>query len=204
MRAEALVGALPDRLRGQTRERPYAARETIFRQGDPTRCLHVLRQGRVSLRRVLEDGTLVTIHVALPGETFAEAALFSETHHCDCVADEASVVATLPKADLLDLIASDAVFASSLVELLSYQVQALRSRLALRNIRSARQRVLIWLVMEGKDGVVHPGRPLKAIASEIGLSPEALYRTLAALERAGSIRRAGGRIEFSRDMIPIM
>lgn len=197
MIADALIDALPaHHLQRDMRERPYKAHESIFRQGDPTRFLHILRSGRVSLARVLQDGTLVTIHVAEPGETFAEAALFSETHHCDCIADEPSTVAVLPKEALLALMAADAAFATAFVRLLSRQVHDLRNRLAFRNIKSARDRVLTWLALAAKDGVVSPGRPLKAIASEIGLAPEVLYRTLASLEASGSVRRVDGRIEL--------
>jgi CRP/FNR family transcriptional regulator, dissimilatory nitrate respiration regulator len=39
---------------------------------------------------------------------------------------------------------------------------------------------------------------LKDLAAEIGLTHEALYRALAALERAGEVKRAGNRIMLVR------
>ena len=39
---------------------------------------------------------------------------------------------------------------------------------------------------------------LKDLANELGLTHEALYRTLAALERAGEIKRSKGRIILLR------
>jgi CRP-like cAMP-binding protein len=39
---------------------------------------------------------------------------------------------------------------------------------------------------------------LKDLAAEIGLTHEALYRTLAALERSGEISRKGERIRLAR------
>jgi DNA-binding Lrp family transcriptional regulator len=41
---------------------------------------------------------------------------------------------------------------------------------------------------------------LQDIASDLGLTREALYRTLASLERAGAIERAGGRILLKRSV----
>jgi CRP-like cAMP-binding protein len=39
---------------------------------------------------------------------------------------------------------------------------------------------------------------LKDLAAEIGLTHEALYRTLAALERSGEIKRKGEKIMLSK------
>jgi DNA-binding IclR family transcriptional regulator len=43
---------------------------------------------------------------------------------------------------------------------------------------------------------------LQDIASELGLTREALYRTLAGLERAGTIERAGDRILLKKSLGP--
>ena len=39
---------------------------------------------------------------------------------------------------------------------------------------------------------------IQDIASDLGLTREALYRTLASLERAGAIERAGARIRIKK------
>ena len=75
----------------------------------------------------------------------------------------------------------------------------LRTRIEQRNIRSARERVRHFLALNaGADGrtVALPGT-LKELAAELGLTHEALYRTLAALERAGEIKRGSGKIILS-------
>ncbi len=41
---------------------------------------------------------------------------------------------------------------------------------------------------------------LQDIASELGLSREVLYRTLADLERTGMIKRSGARIQLKRSV----
>jgi len=63
--------------------------------------------------------------------------------------------------------------------------------MGLRNIRSARDRVLQYLRLRaGIDGrsVTMEGQ-LQDIAAEIGMTREALYRTLAALEAQGLLTR---------------
>ena len=74
---------------------------------------------------------------------------------------------------------------------LAHQLQELRTRMELRNIRSARERLMQYLRLRaGIDGhtVAIEGQ-LQDIAAEIGVTREALYRTLAALEADGSIAR---------------
>ena len=72
----------------------------------------------------------------------------------------------------------------------------LRTRVEQRNIRSARERVRHFLMLNvGPDGrTVKLRGTLKDLAAEIGLTHEALYRTLASLERYGEITRKGERI----------
>ena len=76
----------------------------------------------------------------------------------------------------------------------------LRTRIEQRNIRSARERVRNFLALNvGADRrTVALRGTLKDLAAELGLTHEALYRTLAVLERAGEIRRAKGKITLLR------
>ena len=54
-------------------------------------------------------------------------------------------------------------------------------------------------VNAGADGsTVDLQGTLKDLAAELGLTHEALYRTLAALERSGEIKRAKGKITLAR------
>ena len=79
---------------------------------------------------------------------------------------------------------------------LARQLQQLRARMELRNIRSARDRVLQYLRLRaGTEGrsVAMEGR-LQDIAAEIGMTREALYRTLATLEAEGYLTRTETRI----------
>ena len=76
----------------------------------------------------------------------------------------------------------------------------LRTRIEQRNIRSAHERVRHFLKLNvGVDRrTVNLRGSLKDLANELGLTHEALYRTLAALERASEIKRSKGRIFLLR------
>jgi CRP-like cAMP-binding protein len=180
---------LPDSLEHVTTRRQYRTGETIFHRGDPVTSIYAVAEGRVRLVRHAADGRAVTLYVAGPGDSFAEAALFSDRYHCDAVAEVDSTISAVPKAALRDGLARDPALAERFMAHMARQLRDLRSLLELRNIQSARERVLAWLLLAGADTGLELDRPLKVVASEIGLTHETLYRTVAQLEKEGTIRR---------------
>jgi CRP-like cAMP-binding protein len=174
--------------------RTLATGEALFRAGDAANALFHVEQGCIRLLRHGTDGTPVALHVAAAGEPFAEAALFSEVYHCDAVAEAPSIVLAFPKAAVLLLLKAHPDLNLAFSAYLARQLQRLRGRFELVRIKGARERVLAYLAQAGTvDGVVNLDRPLTVVASEIGLTREALYRTLAKLEKEGALRREGKR-----------
>lgn len=165
--------------------------ELLFRQGEPVRALYMLRAGSLRLLRVLEDGTTVTLYVARPGETLAEASLFAEHYHCDAVAQGNCQVLALPKAALRQALETNPQTSLALSRQLARQVRDLRAQLELRNVKSAPLRLLAWLRLQaaGSPPTVQIDRPWNVVATEIGLTHEAVYRALNQLQRAGQIER---------------
>lgn len=188
----------PKSLRARLRHRDLAAGTALFRQGDPVVAVYVIERGRLAMIRHTAGGRRVTLFTAGPGESFAEAALFSEVYHCDAVAELPSRVTIIPKAELHALLKQPGQASERLMARLAHQVQALRTQLELRGIRNARERVWQALVlMAGPSGrTVKLEGPLKTMASAIGLTQEAFYRAMTALATAGRIRRRGRRIDL--------
>ena len=164
--------------------------ETVFAIDDPARGLFFVEMGQVRLVRHAIDGGLVTLHVASCGDMFAEASLFADRYHCDAVADQPTVLMAFDKAQVLVALRSDPILALRWIEHLSKQVQSLRAQTAILSLKTAEDRILAYLRARCMDGqALAIDRPWKVIASELGLSHEALYRTLAKLERRGAITR---------------
>lgn len=174
--------------------------ETLFVQGEKVYGIFVVLKGRVRLTRHLMDGSTVPLHVAQDGEGFSEAALFSDVYHCDAIADINSEIEIHPKSVLLRSLGEDIQGTRSLMAHLARQVISLRSRLEIRNIRSANERVIQYLKLSQKEpeSVISFTRPLKDIAAEIGLTHEVFYRELAKLEQSGNISRDKRKITFLR------
>jgi CRP-like cAMP-binding protein len=184
-----------------TKTRALRRSQTLFRQGDQAAAIFFVESGRLRLERRTSDGRLVVIHTARPGEFFAEASLFSDVYHCDAVATEACRVRSYPKQAVLAALRTDPAQALSFLAVVARQLQDLRQRLELRNVRSARERVLLFLGLhaDAKGQATLPGQ-LQDVAADIGLSREALYRTLAALEEDGAIARTRAGIVIKKPL----
>jgi CRP-like cAMP-binding protein len=178
--------------------RELAPGQALFRQGDAVSAIFAVERGRLRLVRHTIDDRKVVLHTARDGELLAEAALFSKIYHCDAVADLASVVRVLSKPELLAAFRADADFAEKFMGVLARQVMALRTRLELRSIRSARERLLqhLLLAASGDSRLVRLDGTLMDLAAEIGMTHETLYRALAELESEGVLARGEGGIRL--------
>jgi CRP-like cAMP-binding protein len=191
---------IPHEITAAARQRTLQAGESLFRQGDQTYGIFAIEDGRVQMIRYDSHGRSLVLFTAVKGELFAEAALFSETYHCDGLAVTDATVRIYARSTLLSLLSRDQTAAQKFMALLAREVMLLRTRLEVLNIRSASERVLRHLsIAAGADGrAVELAGTLKEMAGELGLAHEVLYRTLADLETQGLIERSDHLIKLKQ------
>ena len=192
--------ALPASLEAGSVARVLAPGELLFRQGHRAWAIYKVETGRLRLIRRTIDDRLVILHTARRGEFFAEASLFAETYHCDAIAAVQSSVRVYPKEIVIKALRADPALAEAFMARLAHQLQELRARMELRNIRSARDRVLQYLRLRaGIHGrsITIEGQ-LQDVAAEIGITREALYRTLATLEAEEYLTRTENGIVLKK------
>jgi CRP-like cAMP-binding protein len=164
--------------------RRLSAAETLFHLGDRVRNVYVVTSGELRLNRPLPHGALLTMQRARPDEVLAEASLFHARYHCDAVAVVPSEVAMIPKETFLDNLNANPSFAAAFCGHLAREVQRTRGRAEILSLKTVSERLDGWLEFNGKS------LPLKGqgrrIASEINVSPEALYREIARRVKATS------------------
>jgi CRP-like cAMP-binding protein len=177
------------------KEKEYKPGEHVFSQGDTAHNIFAVKKGQVKLERYTAEGRVVVMHVAEDGESFAEAALFSDIYHCNAIVTLPTIIHIYDKMPILDTLGSDQDKAKDYIALLSRQIRQLRSKLELRNILSARDRILQYFYLTSQGGdVVVLDKNLKDIAADIGLAHETFYRELAKLEKDGLITREKNKI----------
>src|SRR5579863_2755578 len=172
MGAESRVAGLHGSLEAESVLRNLAAGDALFRQGEPPAAFYRVESGRLRLQRRTLDDHLVILHTASRGEFFAEATLFADANHCDAVAAVRSRVLVYPKARVLEVLRAEPALAEAFLARLANQLQDLRARIELRNIRSGRERVLQYLRLRaglGRHTVVIDGHE-REIATDVGMT----------------------------------
>lgn len=154
-----------------------AAGDCLFRRGDPVRSVFLLQAGRVELVRFLESGKKLTLHTATGGSVIAEASLYSDHYHCDAVCVEASMLVRVPRSKMRRRLMADPALADAWAAHLAASLQSARTRSELLTTRTIAERLDGWLALHG--GIIPQKGYRKALAAELGVTPEALYRELA-------------------------
>lgn len=131
------------------------------------------------------------------GGFFAEASLNSKAYHCDAIAAERSSLLRFPVQAFRLALAEDAGFMDAWMTHLAREVRKLRAQCERLSLNSAADRVLHYLESEGSEGSVILMQTRKAWAAELGLSHEALYRTLKKLQDDAIIQMEGKEITLS-------
>ncbi len=190
--------SLPLLLQNGANYHNLVAGQVLFYHRDPAEYIFALEVGRIRLVRYTNEGNLVVFQIVRAKESFAESALFSELYHCNAIVEIPSRVIAYPKSLVAEALENNPDLALNLLRRFDHKSQSLKQLLELRSIRSARDRLLQYLLFTTSPGETRISfdRSYKDIASELGLSPETLYRTLAELEREEIIARDGKQIEL--------
>jgi CRP-like cAMP-binding protein len=189
---------LPAALRTLGRRMTCPKGRWVFRKGDAVQAVFFVLDGEVRLSRFAKDGSEIALHRAGRGEFFAEAALNAPRYDCNARASQSSALLAFPAGKVHKLLDKDPEFAHQWVALLARQLHAARARLERLALKSAAERVLHYLHIEGKGPrcEVALSGSVKDLAKELGLTHESLYRTLARLERDGVIVRRDHRLRL--------
>ena len=106
-----LTPAQRQRLAAVSREKRYAKGETIFRAGEPSEAVCIVKEGRVHLMRFLESGQASTTCVMTNGETFCcLPALDRKPYPVDAVAAADSTVIRIPTSAFHELLQENPTF----------------------------------------------------------------------------------------------
>lgn len=155
---------------------PGVGGQHLFRKGDVVTVVHLVVAGEVTLQRVTETGAVLTLQRAGPGDVLAEASIYADRYHCDGVVVQETSVKALPIAVFRRALAADPTVSEQWAKRLAEATQAARMQAEVRSLRTVAARLDAWLSLSGD--LPAKGR-WQDVASEIGVSREALYRELA-------------------------
>jgi CRP/FNR family transcriptional regulator, dissimilatory nitrate respiration regulator len=179
--------------------RRFARGEDIFRVGEPCEEFHVCVIGQVKLYALSPAGAEKVIDLIAPGQSFAEALMFTGAPYiinAQALAD--TLLLSVKKQAVETEIALDARFALRMLAGISRRLRGLVHDVESYALRSGMQRVIGYLLRdqgldEGRPGNSADGATVSlpvskaTVASRLSLTPEYFSRVLHELEGAGLI-----------------
>jgi CRP/FNR family transcriptional regulator, dissimilatory nitrate respiration regulator len=189
-----LLATLPESARRLTRSLEIQRQSTVFGRGDRPEAMFFVLSGEVRLLRRSKSGGEVVLQRTQRG-FLAEASLDQPTYHCEAVAAEPTrLLAIQRKAFTQALAVSD--FRDRWIAHLARELRKVRAHAERLSLKTARERIVHFIETEGEAGVIDLNQSKKDWAAELGLTHEALYRTLAQMERGGELKVEHSRLSL--------
>ncbi len=161
----------------RSRRRHFESGRPLFYRGDTVTDMYFVLTGSVLLVRHQSDGSALILQRAGPRSILAEASLYSGTYHCDAVVSAATDTRVYAKANFKTMLAKSPEFSNVWSNYLAQELQRSRLRSEILSLKTVAARLDAWIAWNG--GNAPEKGEWKLLASEIGVSPEALYREIA-------------------------
>jgi len=172
--------------------------EVLFQPGDAATSVYVINQGKIKISRYAVDGSPVVLYLAQADEMLGEATLFHDHYHCMAKVESASAELCLfDRKQLITALSTSPEDAMVILRLFARLIRKQRMMLEIRNIRSARQRIYTYFLLEADaNQQVILQLNYKDIAYQLGMAHETFYRELRKLEDEGKLMREAGFIQM--------
>ncbi len=169
--------------------------QELFSAGDSAENFFIILNGWIKLSRISREGEEVIIHIFGPGESFAEAAVFSNHKKYPAYAQAIgnAEVIVIPRSFFIKKIEEDSHFAILMLGAISSRQHYLVQQLEQVTSRTAPQRVGAFLLRFCKahkgssDDIMIVDLPYdkSVISTRLSIKPETFSRALAKLEPYG-------------------
>lgn len=186
---EELRELLPKSLMASCEEVEPPKGTCLFKAGDKPERMFFVISGEVVLERPGLQGAPVILQRTRRGFV-SEASLKSAKYHCHGQVVANAKIIQIPIRKVRDAIDSDPAFAGRWIGMLNKEVKRLRLQCERLSLTKVQDRFVHLLETEGDDGRFPIGAGIKSLAAELGVTHEALYRCIYAMEKQGALKRS--------------
>jgi CRP-like cAMP-binding protein len=172
----------------------------LFRAGDKPERMFFVLSGEVVLERPGLQGSSVIMQRTRRG-FLSEASLKSAQYHCHGQVVVNSKLVQIPIRPVREAMDSDPAFAGRWIGMLNKEVKRLRLQCERLSLNKVQDRFVHLLETEGEKGCYPIGAGIKLLAAELGVSHEALYRCIYAMEKEGKLKRTESHLCFQTSSI---
>lgn len=125
--------------------------EFAFQEGDTTLGMYIVIEGLIKLLRYSNDGREMVLHIAEPGDCFAEAAAFLDHYPANALAAVKSKVLVFPKNELISLAKSNAKFSFFLMQSMAKWLKMLVAKIEELTLNDGTSRIARYLLSNMDD-----------------------------------------------------
>ena len=172
-------------------------KEIIYFPEESSNTIYFLKEGKIKIYRLSEDGKTTTLQLLGPGEIFGESAILGQETH-DNIAEvvEDAMICAMDKHDFQDLMEKSPQLALSVNKFIGFRLRKIQSHVEDLVFKSAKERILAFLHRYvssfGKqmvDGwMVRPFLTHKEIADLTATARQTVNQVLNELSEAGTIK----------------
>jgi CRP/FNR family transcriptional regulator, polysaccharide utilization system transcription regulator len=181
----------------------YKKSQSIFEEGQKAMGVYCVREGKIKIFKIGQDGREHITRVVLPGEFLGLKALLSGNNHSvSSVAIEDSVICFISKTDFFQLMIKYPEFNRSLILNLSKLLEEAETRMLSLAYKPVRERLAETLLFLFNSFYRNSGKSLKnylnltriELANIIGTAPETVIRLLSEFKEEKLISVKGRKI----------
>ena len=192
-----------DEIIQKSHAKQLAENTVLFEQGSLLTAIYLLTSGGIKLQRLAPNGDEKVIEIIRPGQTFAEAALFSggSCYPVSAISISPSVVVAIHAETYLKLLENSNGLCLNLLAKLSQKLHWMVNEVDRLTLHNATFRLVDYLLSHIPENSndrtgVSLVAPKHVIASRLSIKPETLSRTLKSLAKQGLINLDGSQIEL--------
>ena len=185
----------------ESQVKSYQAGHILFRQGDDAKAMYFVKKGKVSVFKLMPNGTEKLFRVFMPGEMIAEVVMFSDSKVYPMTAkvEQTTQLNVFAQASVVNFIMRNPELSIKIIGYMSNKVNHLVNTLNILTQVNANQRFImklaeIYNAQSLCEGKVHLMVTKKLLATQLGMAPETLSRVLNKLKANNLLQEAGNTL----------
>ena len=187
----------------------YGAGHILFNQGDDAKCMYLVKKGKVSLFRLMPNGTEKLFGVFMPGNIIAEVAMFLTKREYPMTAkiEQETELTIFNHESVVNLIMHSPELSIKVISYMSNKINHLMNTLNILTQVNANQRLImklaeIYNAQSLSEGKIHLTMTKKLLATQLGMTPETLSRVMNKLKANNLLQESGNTLTLPN--IPLL
>lgn len=200
---EGLSDAQACEIQGLLRRRVAEPHEAVFRQGDASEWLYIVRTGQIKLSVTGPDGREQILRIAVAGQLIGYDTVHDPHHPYTATALTPVRLCGIRHRDMLRVMEQNLAVSHRMVQLLNQELSQAQALIHILGQKSSAEKIALFLLSllprhAHAESPAELPLPLsrREMAEMLGLTVETVSRLMAELHRAGVLEAPRGRVRI--------